>query len=449
MKFNLSLTSVFTLLAFTSPASAANLTYYVSTSGSDSYTCTQAQSASTPKATISAGVGCLSSGDTLSIRGGSYTINYIWNIPSGNGSWATATTISNYPGETVTITYNGSGDRAALGIFGKSYVIVQGDDRSSLVFDGQNERMNMVAIAGSSHIRLKNLTIKNVGAVGSSQNAVSQGLLTFTNSSYPNATDDLEIQNVLFDTIGQNHFEHAAYVASVTNSLIEGCEFTNLGGYGICEYGSSTVTSNNTYRNNIFHDFRDQSNGTSAILVCSGDSATGDLVYNNLIYSLPADARAIEVGCGQDNTVVYNNTIYNTTSNSWGAIVVDSGTGTLIRNNIIHTSNIGIKINGGSGAYVQNNDTYKCSTAISNSGSLTTISDNLTRDPLLVNPARDLHLQSQSPMIEAGLNNYPAMTTDYDGNARPTSGAWDIGAYQWVSSTSRPSAPNNLRISVR
>src|SRR5439155_352799 len=47
----------------------------------------------------------------------------------------------------------------------------------------------------------------------------------------------------------------------------------------------------------------------------------------------------------------------------------------------------------------------------------------------------DYHLQSSSPAINVGTSN-AAPTYDYDGNARPQGGAWDIGTYEYLGPTS-------------
>ncbi|GAK57194.1 parallel beta-helix repeat protein [Candidatus Vecturithrix granuli] len=48
-------------------------------------------------------------------------------------------------------------------------------------------------------------------------------------------------------------------------------------------------------------------------------------------------------------------------------------------------------------------------------------------DPLFVNPAaRDLHLQTQSPLLDQGTD--AGVTTDIDGNSRPQGAGYDIGA---------------------
>ncbi|MDH3279803.1 MAG: hypothetical protein OEQ18_01590, partial [Gammaproteobacteria bacterium] len=90
------------------PSLASATTYYVATSGaggSDSNTCTQAQTHTTGKLTVEAGVACLASGDTLEIKAGTYQRTAeLLNVPSGGGSWATATTITNYQSDVVVLT---------------------------------------------------------------------------------------------------------------------------------------------------------------------------------------------------------------------------------------------------------------------------------------------------------------------------------------------------------
>src|SRR5262249_53518003 len=52
--------------------------------------------------TLSGGAALLSGGDTLLIRGGTYNDDLFGAIPSGS-SWSTATTVSSYNGESVTL----------------------------------------------------------------------------------------------------------------------------------------------------------------------------------------------------------------------------------------------------------------------------------------------------------------------------------------------------------
>ncbi len=56
---------------------------------------------------------------------------------------------------------------------------------------------------------------------------------------------------------------------------------------------------------------------------------------------------------------------------------------------------------------------------------------NFTNDPRFVNLLRgDLHLQPDSPCINAGLNAYVSTSTDLDGNSRIAGGTVDLGAYE-------------------
>ena len=136
-------------------------TYFVANGGGGS-ACTQAA----PCGDIAVGVGKLRAGDTLYLRGGTYTQAITagsMRLPSGT-SWNNAVTIAGYPGETVTLRPNSGG--AVLDMNGNTgaYQFLVFD---RLVMDGTNT-FGGVFIGGSSvhDIRLQNSEVKNAKGVG-------------------------------------------------------------------------------------------------------------------------------------------------------------------------------------------------------------------------------------------------------------------------------------------
>src|SRR5207249_12263130 len=129
-------------------------------------------------------------------------------------------------------------------------------------------------------------------------------------------------------------------------------------------------------------------------------------VYDNLIYGNWSGIQ-ISTGSPTTNAKVYNNTIYGNIN--WGIDLESGSSGAVIKNNII----------------------YQNPTAITNSGSFTILSNNLTTDPNFVNAsASDFRLRSGSPAIDIGVDlSSEGVTTDFAGRTRPQGSGFDIGAY--------------------
>lgn len=385
------------LLSLLLVAQAEATTFYVSLTtnsppGNDANTCTQAQSTSTPKATFASAVTCLTPGDTLQIRAGTYTEKLVsgsGGIPGGT-SWAVPVTLSAYPGETVTIASNEATWPCLYTSGTKSYIIFSG-----LVFDGVNldSSQSVIFIDDTSHhIRIQDSEVKRGP----------------TNGIYiAYAPYNIEIlRNVVHDN-GTTNLGHGIYVQGDTNT-IDGNEFYSNAKFGVQVYGDAGSPDNNIVRNNKVHNNSVAAGAWGEIVLSSGNA---NLAYNNLVYGSP-DGNGIIVGFNTTtNTEVYNNTVYN---NALTGIRIDPTapvpTGTIVKNNIFY----------------QNGTNYE------NYGTGTVENNNLRdgTNPQFVDAAGgNFRLRYDSPALDYGVT-LAGVPTDYLSTARPQGGAYDAGAYE-------------------
>jgi hypothetical protein len=161
------------LLFFAVPSYAA--TYYASTMGSDSNSCTAAQSISTPKRTIQAGVDCLTndSGDILYIRSGTYreTVNIV-NLGGLNSG--TRLLVSAYMAESVEITAASAG-HDVLYLRDADYI-----DFQNLTIDGSNSNGRATVNALNDpqtvlNIRWYNIKVQNYESIAADPQFVDPG----------------------------------------------------------------------------------------------------------------------------------------------------------------------------------------------------------------------------------------------------------------------------------
>jgi len=413
---------LFSLITF---GHAYGTTYYTAVTGSDSNSCSSATSQSTPKRTVTAGLACLSAGDTLYIRGGTYTEKFhtflgtVW--PTGT-SWTTPVTIASYPGETATLRSSANdsidiGDANYPSESFRQYIIF---DR--LIFDGSvmtdgTHRDTIKLDAGSRFIRIQNSKI--VGNL----NAIQVGVQYGADPAYPasQSTNNEFINNEIY-----NHSIYGIYMGGV-NNLVDGNYIHDNGGYGIHLYSSGRRDQNdNIIRNNFV-----QNNGglavsttpTCGIILASG---VNNQAYNNVVVNHqaghPGGGCGIQVYGSATDAKVYNNTLVGNAA-------------TCIDNN-----------SGSSGAIIRNNICYNNGSDIVNNGSGATIDHNTTNaiNPQFVNAtSADFHLQSTSPAIDTGLI-ISIITMDIAKVSRPQGKDYDIGAYEYIGN--QFPTPSNLRV---
>jgi len=330
-------------------------TYYVATSGLDSLTCAQAQSIDTPMGSIAGGIGCLTAGDTLLVRGGTYN-EAIYNLVPSGTSWADTVRVAAYPGEVVWMS-----PQAGVG---SGYVVAFAAAQSYIEFDGINLDASQLEYgplkietwwgANPHHIRVMNAEL--VGNPSQGQ----QGIIVI--NSIPGSIGADEFINLKIHGGGTSDFDHGMYLQA-PDILVDNCDIWDWPGAGIQIYnGYGIPTQNITIRNTMIRDLRATSYGQRHWGIIVGGAAADNRIYGNTIFNVPNDggsSAAILVYEGS-GTLIYNNALYEGASagidlepGSLNASVVnnvscghpigdylDYGIGTSAANNLFATSPI-------------------------------------------------------------------------------------------------------------
>jgi len=397
-------TLLFTLFIYSKELSAE--TFYVSTSGSDS----NSGSLASPFRTIRSGLSRLNSGDTLVIRGGTYSegIPY-FAIPSGLDDLR-HTSVQGAPGERVILT--GAGPNSdVIEITPRQYVTIDNLELVGGMDGGSGEATNACIRIGegggweSSYITIKRSILHHCGA----------GVFT---TGETGVNHDILLQNL---TVYHNT-SHNIYITG-SRVTIENSDVWDAASHGIHIYGRNGVNvSNNVVRNNRIHD-----NGSFGLLLSSGSD---NIAYNNVIYH--NGTKFISGGFrfydGAVNNRFLNNTVV---GNNGPGIWIQNGDGAVVENNISFGNSAQLEY------YLVGPD------EIFDQGSRSTILNNLTSaNPGFVNAAAgDFHLTSVSPAIDKGMPLGGLVDTDMDGTPRPQGPAYDLGAFEYSGSPSQPPSP--------
>jgi len=398
--------------------------FYMSTTGSDANSCTAAQNPSTPKATFASAIPCVTAGNRLYVRAGTYgqSINSN-NIAIASGtSWANAVTIAGYPGEKVELNPDVAEIINIPGPSTRAFISIE-----NMVLNGSNSngarRVDQAVSVGAnaSHdIRFVDVEVKNTGHHG----------IFFhwpgTNFSF--------IRGHIHDVGDTTNFPspasyHYGCYCEASNNLIDGTLIENTLEYGIHNSNSNSGgnTNGSTYRHVILRNNNLAASGGFASIVLTSCSS-GCRFYNNIIYAAVGHGVQIPRGC--TGCEVSNNTIY---GGEQDGIHIESGaTSTVIRNNIVYNNATNISNAGSGTSFVAN---------LCNSGCT------INSTPLFVNPASgNFQLQAGSPAIDAGTT-ISYIIDDMKLVRRPQGSAYDIGPYEGISTSATPiSAPTNLRV---
>jgi hypothetical protein len=412
-------------------------TYYVATTGNDAWAGTSAA----PWKTIQKAVVAAGGGDRVIIRAGRHAPFNLRNI---NGAAGAPITLFGEPGAIVDANYNGGGGIRPIEFYGGSYITIDGLELTD-TYQGAGPtsctgsslrpgaiKLNRQAGAGTPHphhVIFKNLHIHSTGGGG-----------------IGGSGEHIEfLNNYVHHNGGKNkgwampQEAYATYLKGRYN-IIRGNRIHDQSGNGIrtgndaSVAGLSELLVDSIIENNLIYD-----NGGGwmhprgeygtpefqCVFTTGGDGivvwhGSGNSVRNNVVYNNVGNGIRIneDYAVSSALNVVYNNTVY---KNGFDGLAIWPRTGvvdkTVFKNNISYLSG---RQNIASGILSQSN--------------------NVTVDPLFVNAAgADFHLRAGSPAINAGVNLYSAgVTKDFAGVARPQTGAFEIGAYEYGTSTLPP-----------
>lgn len=399
------------LLIFVSANMLFSATYYVSTTGNDAGN----GSSGSPWLTVGKSIAKLVAGDTLIVTAGTYKDS------NGGGNYSfknsgTATSPITIIGQNAVIdiqSQTGSVVPIYAWTSGGSYLIIDGLKFTTSVSGGLNGSGAVYLGTGSSHSSLQNLELYNIGG-----HAPSSGddCILFQNMGAFNTFSNIFVHDIkdcdIFRIWG-----HDILITSCTISNFTNPNYGNSSIHADCfqtfyDNNPSGFSYNIVIEKTLFMNIPSSQLGN-----LSRDSAAGPFGWtfrNNVFKNCAKNLNA-----GIPNLYFFNNTF--------------DGCGSLNKATIIYTTSGPWD---STGALFINN-------ALINSAGVTgpvTSRNNSSSASGFVNPlANDYNLTAGSPLIGAGTNLSGYFTSDANGNPRPSSGAWDIGAYQFrVVSSANP-----------
>jgi hypothetical protein len=230
---------------------------------------------------------------------------------------------------------------------------------------------------------------------------------------------------VLIGNLATNSAGGGAYRVTLINCQIIGNYASEGGGACNCTLINCTVVSNTaTSGGGVFGGSPyGPSLLTNCTIVGNSASSSGGGTYSSTLNNCVLKNNfASNTGGGAYNSALLNCTIVNNTINGIAGGGVSGGG---VTNSIVYD-------NGGGNIFNTKQIVYTCSIP-----NVTGDKFNLTNAPSFVDEANgNLHLQSNSPCINAGNNSYVSATNDLDGNPRIVGGTVDIGTYEFQSPSS-------------
>ncbi len=391
-------------------------TYYVSTGGDDSAN----GSASNPWRTLQHAADSLTPGDKVIINAGTYNTGFEMNT-SG-----TANSPVTFEANGTVIIDGSASDRDIVFIEDADYIILDG-------LKIQNAERAAIRLSYSHHVTIRNCELANNGKWG-----------VFTDFSDYTTIEDCRAYG--------SQDEHGIYISnSSDNAVIRRNRCYNNAACGIQinadpSMGGDGISSDCEIDSNICYN--NGSLGGAAINLASvrNTKITNNVLYNNLAGGIAAWDDGQGLQWGSKNLEIYNNTIYFASGRGrWCISLKNGSTGANIYNNILSggskgsiefdTNSVGGLESDYNALYSLNMQEYVLNDSTDTTYSLAEWQNNghgqrsfvAAATALLVNiPGGNPALKTGSTAIDAGRT--VDLDHDYEGDTRPSGGAFDVGA---------------------
>jgi uncharacterized protein (TIGR03437 family) len=381
------------LVACVSLASGYGSTYYVSTSGSDSNRGTSDQ----PFRTIQSAVNLAMAGDIIIVRDGTY----------GHGS------ITHIGGDETGAMYPQTAIRNKSGTAG-AYITIKAENKwgatldCEYVSDASPGCDSVFKLTHSSYIVIQDFVITRAYWVGIYSAEQSSNIIVRGNR---------------FEYIGNR----------ITTTPI------GIGGV-FCGDGDHDWT----FEGNVFHDIGRTGGGAFShdqALYVFGQNHT---IVNNIFHG-PITGWGVQTARGFSGLIANNTFAFEMRNNGGHIMLWDINADVIIRNNIFYSPTGNYAINSydltvSGTCSIDHNMVYG---GVIGAPAGCAIVDNLSADPGFVNAAAvpyDFRLKAGSPAIGAGVD-MPAAGVDFNGSRRAP-GAYDLGAYQYITGPSISAVAN-------
>jgi CARDB/Right handed beta helix region len=401
-------------------------TLYVAPTGSDSAD----GGAITPWRTLQRAANLVRAGDLVIVRGGHYAGFDL----ATSGTAANPIVFSADPGVVVD-SPNPVRTQDGINLEGASYIVIEGFTVVGMPRTGIRSVTN-------SHVTIR----RNVGDLNG-----RWGILT-------GFSDDLLIED---NEMSRSVAEHGIYVGNsgdrpvIRRNHVWGNSGNGIHMNGDLSQGGDGVISGAVVEANVIHG-----NGRTGGSGINGDGVQSSRIVNNVLYDNHASGISLyQIDGGQPsrNNLVAHNTIVQAADGRWAVNIQDGATGNHVVNNILltlHTFRGAIDISADSlSGFVSDSNAVTGRFTMNGGNSVLSLAawrqatgqdlHSFTSTPaaLFVDTAvGDYHLRADAPARDTALTPTD-VTTDFEGLARPSGPASDIGADEYHVVTLPPPPP--------